>query len=132
MSNLNFGTDIRIENLMLLEAMSDDDAEIICDELGELEEVFEEAGIEVPVDELYDALEIREFFKGSGFTGVFGFACTPVPEISECGKHIEHLSWSYYVRFPIYGKDIGEFKEKAMKEVAAYRKKKLGEKGGES
>lgn len=130
MSNLHFGADIRIENLMLLEAMSEDDAEVIYDEIGDIEEAFEEAGIVIPVDEFYDAWELREFFEESGFAGFLGFACTPVPEMSECGKYIEDLSWGYYARFPVYGKDIDEFREKSIEKVAAYRKKKLGEKGG--
>lgn len=132
MSNLHFGTDIRIENLMLLEAISEDDAEIICDEFDELEEVFAKAGISIPIDEIYDGTELREFFEGRGITGVFGFVCTPVPQMSECGKYIEDLSWSYYARLPVYGRGIDEFKKKAMEEVAAYRKEKIGNQGGES
>lgn len=118
MSNLNLGTDIRIENLMLLEAMSEDDAEVIYDEIGDIEEAFEEAGIVIPVDEFYDVWELREFFEESGLTGVYGFACTAVPKMD---------SWGCYARLPVYGKDIDEFKEKAIEKVAAYRKKKLDE-----
>lgn len=131
MSNLHFGTDIRIENLMLLEAMSIVDAEVIYDEIGDVEEVFEDAGIVMPVEELYDAWELREFFEEEGVSGFFGFACTPVLEMSECGKYIEDLSWGYYARFPVYGKDIDEFKKKSIEKVAAYRKKKIGNKESE-
>lgn len=115
---------------MLLEAMSDDDVEAIYDDIGDMEEAFEDAGIVIPVEELYDALELREFFEGSGFTGVLGFVCTPVPEVSECGKYIEDLSWNHYARFPVYGKDIDEFKERAIEKVSVYRKKKIGKQGG--
>lgn len=125
MSNLQFGTDIRIENLMLLEAISVDDAEVICDNLDDLGVALSEAGLVIPEDEFFDNWELREIFEESGFTGVLGFACTPVPQMSRCGKHIEDLSWGYYARLPVYGKDIGELKKKAMEEVAAYRKEKI-------
>lgn len=124
MSNLYFGTDIRIENLMLLEAISEEDAEVVCDDIGGITAAFAESGIELPVYELLDGWDVREFFEEEGVSGFFGFACTPVPEMSRCGKYIEDLSWGHYVRIPIYGKDIDEFKEKAIEEVAVYRKKK--------
>lgn len=123
MSNLHFGADIRIENLMLLEAMSEDDAEVIYDDVDNVQEALEDAGIVIPVEDIYDAWELREFFEESGFTGFFGFACTPVPEID---------AWNYYARLPVYGKDIDEFKERAIEKVAAYRKKEIGKQGGEA
>lgn len=125
MSNLYFGTDIWIENLMLLEALSTEDAEFIYDDIVDVAAVFTDAGIAIPVDELCDGWDVREFFEEEGVSGFFGFACTPVIEVSECGKHIDDLSWNYYARFPVYGKDISGFKEKSIEKVAAYRKKRL-------
>lgn len=130
MSYLHFGTDIRIENLMLLDALSMGDAEVIYDNLDELAGALAEDGVAIPVDEFCDSWEVREFFEERGVTGVFGFVCTPVPEMSRCGKYIGDLSWGYYARFPVYGKDIGELKEKAIEKVAAYRKKKISEQEG--
>lgn len=130
MNNLHFGTDIRIENLMLLEAISVEDAKVIYDDLHDYAEVFAEAGTAIPVEDLFDSWELRDFLEVSGITGVFGFVCTPVIEVSECGSYTDNLSWGYYAEFPVYGKDIDEFKERAIEKVAAYRKKKIGKQGG--
>lgn len=130
MNNLNFGTDIRIENLMLLEAISTDDAEIICSDIHDFAEAFVEACIAIPVEDLWDGWDVREYFADSGIGGFLGLACTPAIEVSECGSYTDNLSWGCYVRFPVYGKDIDELKEKAIGKVADYRKKKNGKQGG--
>ena len=123
MEKLQFGYDIRLSNVMVVEALCAEDATIL---LEDFQSVLPAVGIdEDTLMEIYDGVELVEYLLEVGAQGLFAYASTPVPQMSECGEYIEALSWGYYANLPIYGRTLEELKSAAYEKVMEYRKRKM-------
>ena len=123
MEKLQFGYDIRLSKVMVVEALCIEDAETL---LEDFQSVLPEVGVdEDTLMEIYDEEELIEHLLEVGAKGLFAYASTPVPQMSECGGYIEALSWGCYANLPIYGRTLKELKSTAYEKVIEYRQRKM-------